>query len=180
VLGKSGRASTILDITVAGSSPAKVAAAANRLAALAVRWQRSYGQAVQNKLLSILARDRNNLSAINKRLVIERALRNRLLVTKGVNPTARLLTLINIDTTINNDQASQILFQLDVVARKQGLLFARSFDPPKLISLSSALARGGPTRASRVLVGILIGTLLGLLVAVLREPIRSTLNSSTG
>src|SRR6266540_3454283 len=97
---KVGTPAPLLAITVTGSPPGKIAAAANRLAAVVIRSVSGYTDVKIEKLREQIDFDNTSIARNNDRFALAQRQQAAILADKSLAPTERLLLLANINTTL--------------------------------------------------------------------------------
>ncbi len=170
VLGRNGLASAILDIEVAGPSP-RVARAANRLAALAVRKLVPYEATTAARLERSVSADTHELALLRRQLAATQSALG-LVGRSRLAATDRALALGELGQTSQQLLQAQRLTQTSLDLSRQQLAAVENLDVPRTVVSASTARAGGPTRSGGLAVGAVIGAVLGLLAALLREPAR--------
>jgi len=177
--GRLGTPAPILAITVTGSPPAKVAAAANELAAVAVRETSGYTDTKIQALKDQLAFDEREIASANRRLEAARAQQQEILADKSLAATERLLLLANVNTTLITLEQRLGQLEQDRLETRQQLSLAEEIEKARVVDAAVAVKTAGPSRRTGVIVGALIGLLVGALAAVLWDPVARRMRPGT-
>ncbi|MDX6506808.1 MAG: hypothetical protein QOG06_1452 [Gaiellaceae bacterium] len=157
------RATPLISLTVTGTRPATVAAAANALAKIVVdQTTASYVGVKIRTFQTTFDQVNRQIASVNKRLSItiraERA-------AKNLDPLQQLLIVSqedNAETRLGNLIAQQEALQ-------QQLAFAKEVESAKVIEPARAVKASAHSRSSSLLVGALIGLILGAAAAILAD-----------
>jgi hypothetical protein len=168
---KLGTPAPLLAITVEGSPPAKIAAAANDLAARVVSKVAVYQSAKIETLKERLAYETAQLDAVNSRLAAARATQAQVLADKTISATDKLVTIANLNSLITQALAQQIGLAQDRFGIRQQLTLAQDIEQSRLISPAAATRAAGPSRHTAVAVGAFVGLIVGIFAALLWEPL---------
>jgi uncharacterized protein involved in exopolysaccharide biosynthesis len=168
---KLGTPAPLLAITVTGSPPAKIAAAANALGDLVIKQVAPYEEAKIQSLRDQLAYDDAQLKAIGDRLDAARALQARILKDKGLSSTDKLVGLANQNAIITQALAQQNGLSLDRFTVRQQLSLAQDVEVGRIVSSATATKSAGASRRTAVVVGAFIGLVVGIFAALLWEPL---------
>jgi outer membrane lipoprotein SlyB len=168
---KIGTPAPLLAITVTGSPPGKIAAAANAIGALVIKQVAPYETAKIQSLQDQLAYDDAQLRAIGDRLDSARATQSNVLSDKSISGTDKLVALSNLNSVITQALQQQQTISLDRFTVRQQLSLARDVEVGRIVSVASATKAAGPSRRTGIAVGALIGLILGILAALVWDPI---------
>jgi outer membrane lipoprotein SlyB len=168
---KLGTPAPLLAITVTGSPPAKIAAAANALGYLVIRQVAPYETAKIQALRDQLAYDDAQLKAIAARLDSARTTQSNVLRDKSISGTDKLVALANLNSVITLALQQQNTISLDRFTVRQQLSLARDIEVGRIVSVASATKTAGPNSRTGAAVGGLIGLIVGILAALLWDPI---------
>jgi len=168
---KLGTPAPLLAITVTGSPPAKIAAAANALGALVIKQVAPYETAKIQSLHDQLAYDDTQLTAITDRLNSARATQSSVLADKTISGTDKLVALANLNSVITLALQQQNTISLDRFTVRQQLSLAQDIEVGRIVAQATATKTAGTSRRTSVAVGGLIGLVLGLFAALLWEPL---------
>ena len=168
---KLGTPAPLLAITVTGSPPAKVAAAANALGDIVIHQVAPYETAKIQSLRDQLAYDDATLKALSDRLDSARTLQAQVLKDKTINSTDKLVALANQNSVITQALQQQNTISLDRFTVRQQLSLAQDIEVGRIVSGATATKSAGPSRRTAVLVGAFIGLVVGIFAALLWEPL---------
>jgi len=168
---KVGTPAPLLAITVTGSSPGKVAAAANALGELVIKQVAPYQTAKIQSLRDQLAYDDAQLEAIANRLRAAQALQAQVLRDKTIGATDKLVALANQNSVITQALAQQNGLSLDRFTTRQQLSLAQDVEVGRIISQASATREAGANSRTGAAIGGLIGLIVGILAALLWDPL---------
>ncbi len=168
---KVGTPAPLLAITVTGSPPAKVAAAANRLGDLVIRQVAPYQTAKIQSLRDQLAYDDAQLKAIADRLDSARALQAQVLKDKSISSTDKLVALANQNSVITQALQQQNTISLDRFTVRQQLSLAQDIEVGRIVSSAAATKTAGPNSRTGAAIGGLIGLIIGILAALVWDPV---------
>lgn len=168
---KVGTPAPLLAITVSGSPPRKIAAAANALGDLVIRQVAPYEEAKIQSLRDQLAFDNDQLKAITNRLASARATQANVLRDKTISGTDKLIALSNLNSVITQAIAQQQNISLDRFAVRQQLSLAEDVEVGRIVSSASAVKSPGPSSRTGAAIGGLVGLIAGILAALLWEPV---------
>jgi uncharacterized protein involved in exopolysaccharide biosynthesis len=169
--GKVGTPAPLIAITVSGSPPRKVAAAANGLAAIVVHRLSGYSDTKIQTLKDQLAYDDRQLQALQDRLDVARANQEQVLKDKSISATDKLVALANLNSVITLALQQQNALSQDRFQVQQELSLAQNVEASSIVSPAAAVKTAGPSKRTGAVIGTLIGLLIGLLAAVLWEPV---------
>ena len=167
-------------ITVTGSPPRKIAAAANKLAAVVVGSVSGYTDVKIEKLKEQIDFDDKSISRNNDRFAIAQQQQQSILNDKSLDPTERLLLLANINTTLVT--VEQRLGQLELLDRldaQQFLSLAQDVERARVTSQAVATKTAGPNSRTGAAIGGLIGLIVGILAALLWDPVAGRTRAGT-
>jgi uncharacterized membrane protein len=179
--GKVGTPAPLIAITVTGTPPRKVAAAANGLAAVVVHRVSSYSDTKIQTLKDQLAYDDKQLQALQDRLDVARANQEQVLKDKTISATDKLVALANLNSVITLALQQQNALSQDRFTVQQNLSLVQNVEAASIVSPAAAVRTAGPSKRTGAVIGALIGLLIGLLAAVLWEPVGGRVRTtSTG
>jgi capsular polysaccharide biosynthesis protein len=170
---KVGTPAPLIAITVSGSPPKKVAAAANALAHVAVGSQQGYTNTKIEKLEEQIAFDNRSITRNNARFALAQRQQQSILNDKSLDPTERLLLLSNINTTLVTVEQRLGQLETDRLNAQQFLSLAQNVEQPQVRSPAVATKTAGANSRTGAAVGGLIGLIVGILAALLWDPIAS-------
>jgi hypothetical protein len=168
---KVGTPAPLLAITVTGSPPAKIAAAANALGNLVIKQVAPYQTAKIQSLRDQLAYDDAQLEAIANRLKAAQALQAQILKDTTISATDKLVALANQNSVITQALQQQNTISLDRFTVKQQLSLAEDVEAGRIVSQAAATRTAGANSRTGAAVGGLIGLIVGLIAALLWDPI---------
>jgi hypothetical protein len=168
---KVGTPAPLLAITVTGSAPAKVAAAANALGTLVIKQVAPYQAAKIQSLRDQLAYDDVQLAAIANRLKAAQVLQAQILKDTTISATDKLVALANQNSVITQALAQQNGLSLDRFTTRQQLSLAQDVESGRIVSQASATRTAGANSRTGAAIGGLIGLIVGILAALLWEPL---------
>jgi hypothetical protein len=168
---KVGTPAPLLAVTVTGSAPAKVAAAANALGDLVIKQVAPYQTAKIQSLRDRLAFDDTQLKAIANRLRAAQALQAQVLKNSAISATDKLVALANQNSVITQALAQQNTISLDRFTVRQQLSLAQDVEVGRIVSQASATRTAGANSRTGAAIGGLIGLIVGILAALLWDPI---------
>jgi uncharacterized protein involved in exopolysaccharide biosynthesis len=168
---KTGTPAPLLAITVEGSPPKKVAAAANALAQTVVDQVSNYSGVKVKALTDQLAFDNRELASVEARIAQQSKQQQALLSQPGLSSTDKLIASVNFNNVLiflDQRRASLELSRLEV---QQELSLANQIESGRVVSPASASKTAGASSRTGAAVGGLIGLVLGILAALLWEPL---------
>jgi capsular polysaccharide biosynthesis protein len=168
---KVGTPAPLLAITVAGSPPRKVAAAANRLAAVVVDSVSGYTDVKIQALKDQLALDERELASVATRIAQQSRQQAALLGQTGLSASEKLIASVNFNNVLiflDQRRASLERGRLDV---RQQLSLATNVEQGRITAPAVATKAAGPNSRTGAAVGGLIGLIVGVLAALLWDPI---------
>jgi hypothetical protein len=168
---KVGTPAPLLAITVTGSPPGKVAAAANALGDIVIHQVAPYETAKIQSLRDQLAYDDATLKALSDRLDSARALQAQILKDKSISSTDKLVALANQNSVITQALQQQNTISLDRFTVRQQLSLAQDIEVGRIVSSATATKSAGPSRRTAILVGAFIGLVVGIFAALLWDPL---------
>jgi len=168
---KVGTPAPLLAITVTGSAPAKVAAAANALGALVIRQVAPYQASKIQSLRDQLAYDDSQLEAIGNRLKAAQTLQAQILKDTTISATDKLVALANQNSVITQALQQQNTISLDRFTVRQQLSLAQDVESGRIVSQASATRTAGANSRTGAAIGGLIGLIVGILAALLWDPL---------
>ncbi len=168
---KVGTPAPLLAITVAGSPPRKVAAAANRLAAVVVDSVSGYTDVKIQALKDQLALDERELASVATRIAQQSRQQAALLGQTGLSASEKLIASVNFNNVLiflDQRRAALERGRLDV---RQQLSLATDVEQGRITTPAVAAKAAGPNSRTGAAVGGLIGLIVGVLAALLWDPI---------
>ena len=166
-----GTPAPLLAITVAGSPPRKVAAAANRLAAVVVDSVTGYTDVKIQALKDQLAFDERELASVVTRISQQSRQQTALLGQTGLSASEKLIASVNFNNVLiflDQRRASLERDRLDV---RQQLSLATDVEQGRITAPAVAVKTAGANSRTGAAVGGLIGLIVGILAALLWDPI---------
>src|SRR5579885_1663515 len=163
------RATPLVSLTVTGSRPKNVAAAANALADIVVKsTTASYVGVKVHTIQRTLNSIDDQLSSVNARLqAVEQALRS----AKSLDLVDRLLLVTQDDAALARQ--GNLLTQQGV--QQENLAFAQEVESAKVVEPARATKSSARSRNTSLVVGAIIGLVLGAILAIVvdaRRPVR--------
>jgi hypothetical protein len=170
-LGRVGTPAPLLAITVEGSPPAKIAAAANQLATLVVDQVSGYSRVKIQALEDQLAFDSKRLASVVKRLNVATRQVQELLNVQGLNGSEKLIASLNLNNLLTYLESRQASLERDRLDVRQELSLANDVELGRITAPAVAAKTAGPSSRTGAAVGGLIGLIIGILAALLWEPV---------
>lgn len=177
--GKVGTPAPLMAITVTGSPPRKIAAAANKLAAVVVGSVSGYTDVKIEKLKEQIDFDDKSISRNNDRFAIAQQQQQSILNDKSLDPTERLLLLANINTTLVTVEQRLGQLESDRLDAQQFLSLAQDVERARVTSQAVATKTAGPNSRTGAAIGGLIGLIVGILAALLWDPVAGRTRAGT-
>ncbi len=177
---KLGTPAPLLAITVTGSPPAKVAAAANALADAVVAKVSTYTGTKIQALEDQLSFDESQLKDVDRRITDTNRQQQVILASQGLGASEKLIASVNFNNVLiflENRRASLERDRLDV---RQLLSLAREVESARIIASASATTVSGTNARTGAAIGGLIGLIVGILAALLWDPIAARSRAHTG
>jgi uncharacterized protein involved in exopolysaccharide biosynthesis len=162
-LGRVGQ-NPLVNIVVTGKQPAKIARAADALAAIVV--VQVSGGYVATKIKNFqtnIGADKQELGIINQRLT---SLQKEVQSNTSLSTIERLI----LSNQIGLQVQEQRQVTADLTQNQQLLALAQNVEQSKVITPARAFKTTARSRRNSVLVGALIGLILGILAALLWDP----------
>jgi len=153
------RAVPLVSLTVIGSRPTAIAAAANALANVVVtRTTAPYvGQKIHT-YRTVLANDARQLASVNQRLsALQIALEKG-----GLQPVDKLVLVSQVD---NSEQRQGNLLNQQANTQQE-LAFSENIESAKAITRAKSVKTSARSKSTSLIVGALIGLLLGAIAAI--------------
>jgi hypothetical protein len=163
---KIGTPAPLLAITVAGSPPRKVAAAANRLAALVVGSVSGYTDVKIQALKDQLAFDERELAAVVTRIAQQSRQQAALLRETGLSPSEKLIASVNFNNVLIFLDQRRSSLERDRLDVHQQLSLASDIERGRITARAVATKTAGPNSRTGAAVGGLIGLIVGILAAL--------------
>jgi uncharacterized protein involved in exopolysaccharide biosynthesis len=164
----------LVSIAVTGSLRAKVARAANLLAATVVNSDAlaGYSKTKIKTLTALVDSEESALSLLDQNIKAQQA---ALSSASGLSTTDRLILLNQL-----NGLLQQRLTTVDqLTTNQQQLALAKDVEAPQLTTSASATKTTARSRRNTVLVAALIGLLLGIVAALLYDPVLRAVRRDT-
>ena len=168
---KVGTPAPLLEITVTGASPSKVAAASNALGELVADRASQYVDTKIQVLKDHLAYDARQLETIRRRLAVARQEQQEVLANKSLGAAERLISLENFNSVIVSSEGRQSALEQDQFAVRQVLKLAEEVERGRVVQEAEAVKTAGPSRGAGVLIGAVIGLIVGILAAIVWKPL---------
>ena len=168
---KVGTPAPLLAITVTGSPPRKVAAAANRLGAVVVKAVSGYTDVKIEKLREQIDFDDKSIARNNARFAVAQRQQASILADRSLAATERLLLLANINTTLVTVEQRLGQLETDRLSAQQFLSLAEDVERARVTSPAVASKTKGPNSRTGAAIGGLIGLIVGIIAALLWDPV---------
>ena len=168
--GQSRLQTPLVEISVKGNAPAKVAAAANALAERVVERVSLYVDDKVQVLEDQIANDNRELEQINTRISRATQQQTEILENEELSASERLLLLTNINSTIGFAEQRRGTVQEDLLQARQLLSLATRVEQSSVIEPAVSAKTTARSGRNAALVGGLIGLLLGCAAALLADP----------
>ena len=169
-VGQSRLQTPLVEVSVKGSAPGKVAAAANALADRVVQRVSLYVDDKVQVLEDQIANDNRELSQINQRIASATQQQTEILENRSLSASERLLLLTNINSTIGFSEQRRGTVQQDLLQARQLLSLAQRVEQSSVVEPAVAAKTTARSTLNAALVGGLIGLLLGCAAALLADP----------
>ena len=167
--GQSRLQTPLVEISVKGSAPGKVAAAANALAARVVTGVSDYVNDKVEVLNDQIENDNRELEQINNRIESATAQQAQILGNNELALAERLLLLTNINSTIGFAEQRRGTVQTDLLQARQLLSLAERVEKSRVVEPAVAAKSTARSGRNAALVGALIGLLLGAAAALMAD-----------
>ena len=168
--GQSRLQTPLVEVSVKGNAPAKVAAAANALAERVVERVSLYVDDKVQVLEDQIANDNRELDQINTRIARATQQQTEILENEELSASERLLLLTNINSTIGFAEQRRGTVQEDLLQARQLLSLATRVEQSSVIEPAVSAKTTARSGRNAALVGGLIGLLLGCAAALLADP----------
>jgi uncharacterized protein involved in exopolysaccharide biosynthesis len=168
--GQSRLQTPLVEVSVKGNAPAKVAAAANALAERVVERVSLYVDDKVQVLEDQIANDNRELEQINTRIARATQQQTEILENDELSASERLLLLTNINSTIGFAEQRRGTVQEDLLQARQLLSLATRVEQSSVIEPAVSAKTTARSGRNAALVGGLIGLLLGCAAALLADP----------
>ena len=159
----------LVQISVKGSAPGKVADAANALAGRVIAGVSDYVNDKVQVLNDQIGNDNRELEQINSRIASATAQQTEILGTKELPLAERLLLLTNINSTIGFAEQRRGTVQQDLLQARQLLSLAERVEKSRVIEPAVAAKSTARSGRNAALAGALIGLLLGAAAALMAD-----------
>ncbi len=169
-VGQSRLQTPLVAVTVKGSAPGKVAAAANALAGRVIERVSLYVDDKVEVLEDQIANDNRELAQINQRIARATTQQTEILENTSLTASERLLLLTNINSTIGFAEQRRGTVQQDLLQARQLLSLAQRVEQSSVVEPAVAAQTTARSTRNAALVGGLIGLLLGAAAALLADP----------
>jgi hypothetical protein len=157
------RTAPLISLTVTGSKPGPVSAAANALAGIVVDQTTAKYVGVKIATFQTTLKSVNDqITSVKRRLAITQAAAN---AAKNLDPLQQLVIVSNEDnaeTRLGNLIAQQETLQ-------QQLAFATQVESAKIVEPAKSVKSSAHSRSTSLVIGALIGLLLGAIAAIAAE-----------
>jgi capsular polysaccharide biosynthesis protein len=177
---KVGTPAPLLNITVTGSPPRKIANAANLLGENVVRAVSRYTVVKIAKLREQIDFDDKGIVRNNARFSVAQRQQAAILADKSIPDTERLLLLANINTTLVTVEQRLGQLETDRLNAEQFLSLAENVERARITSAAVATKTAGANSRTGAAVGGLIGLILGILAALLWDPVTTRMRARNG
>jgi capsular polysaccharide biosynthesis protein len=169
--GKAGTPAPLINITVSGAPPKKVADAANKLADVVVNAVSGYPTVKIEKLQEEIAFDDKSISRNNARFALAQKQQASILANSSLAPTERLLLLANINTTLVTVEQRLGQLETDRLNAQQFLSLSESIERARVTAPAVASKAPSPSARTGAAIGALIGLIVGIVAALAWEPL---------
>jgi uncharacterized protein involved in exopolysaccharide biosynthesis len=166
--GQTRNQTPLVEISVKGSAPGKVAEAANALAARVIAGVSDYVNDKVEVLNDQIANDNRELEEINSRITSATAQQAQILES-DLPLAERLLLLTNINSTIGFAEQRRGTVQTDLLQARQLLSLAERVEKSRVVEPAVAAKSTARSGRNAALVGALIGLLLGAAAALMAD-----------
>jgi hypothetical protein len=157
------RTAPLISLTVTGSKPGPVSAAANALAGIVVDQTTAKYVGVKIATFQTTLKSVNDqITSVKRRLAVTQAAAN---AAKNLDPLQQLVIVSNEDnaeTRLGNLIAQQETLQ-------QQLAFATQVESAKIVEPAKSVKSSAHSRSTSLVIGALIGLLLGAIAAIAAE-----------
>ena len=167
--GQSRLQTPLVEVSVKGNAPAKVAAAANALAERVVERVSLYVEDKVQVLEDQIANDNRELEQINTRISRATQQQTEILENEELSASERLLLLTNINSTIGFAEQRRGTVQTDLLQARQLLSLAERVEMSRVVEPAVAAKSTARSGRNAALVGGLIGLLLGCVAALMAD-----------
>ncbi|HKP18576.1 MAG TPA: hypothetical protein VJT84_08855 [Gaiellaceae bacterium] len=176
-LGKIGTPAPLLDITVEGSPPAKIAVAANEMARLVVEQVSAITNTKIATFKANLAFTNTRLASVVKRLDVATRQLDQLLNVPGPTGSEKLISSLNLNNLLTYLESRQASLERNRIDIPQLIAQADYIEKGRILSPALAVRTAGPSSRTGAAIGGLIGLIVGIFAALLWEPVAARLNA---
>ena len=167
--GQSRLQTPLVEISVKGSAPGKVAAAANALGQRVTSGVSDYVNDKVEVLNDQIENDNRELAQINRRISAATAQQTEILGSNDLPLAERLLLLTNINSTIGFAEQRRGTVQTDLLQARQLLSLAERVEMSRVVEPAVSAKSTARSGRNAALVGGLIGLLLGCVAALMAD-----------
>jgi hypothetical protein len=175
-----GTPAPLLAVTVEGSPPRKVAAAANELAKIAVGQVSSYTDVKIEALEDQLAFDERELESVVSRIAQQSRQQAALLGQTGLSASEKLIASVNFNNVLIFLDQRRSSLERDRLDVRQQLSLANDVERARITSPAVATKTAGPNSRTGAAVGGVIGLIAGILAALLWDPVAARVRARNG
>ncbi len=168
---KVGTPAPLLAITVDGSPPRKIAAAANALAKIVVDQVSSYTAVKIRALNAHLAFDKRELMSVDARIAQQSQQQSTLLSQTGLSSSEKLIASVNFNNVLIFLDQRRSSLELGQLSLQQQLSLAQEVESGRVTVQAAATKTAGANSRTGAAVGALIGLIAGILAALLWDPL---------
>lgn len=168
---KVGTPAPLLAITVDGSAPKKIVAAADELARIVVVEVSKYTDTRIQTLKATLALNNERLANVTKRSDVTQRQVEQLLNVSGLSGSEKLIASLNLNNLLQYLESRQASLEQSKLAINQALSLANDIERGRVYSPPVAEKAAGPSSRTGAAIGGLIGLIVGVLAALLWDPI---------
>ena len=176
---KVGTPAPLLAITVTGSPPRKIAAAANRLAGVVVDSVSGYTDVKIQALKDQLAFDERELTSVVARIAQQSRQQSALLGQEGLSASEKLIASVNFNNVLIFLDQRRSSLERDRLDVRQQLSLANEVERGRITASAVATKTAGPSSRTGAAVGGLIGLIIGILAALLWDPVTARVRART-
>ena len=171
----------LVEISVKGQGAARVATAANVLAARVVDSEAVSGF-VDDKIETLeeqIASDERDIRSIERRLERAESQLTSVLGSRQLGTTEKLVLITNYNAIIGSTEQRRAIVQQDLLQARQQLSLAERVERAQILEEAAAVKTTARSVRNTLLVGGLLGLLLGALAALFWEPLSARLGRSS-
>ena len=169
--GKVGTPAPLLEITVTGAPPRKIAEAANQLATIVVDSLSGYTDVKIRALEDQFAFDERELASVTTRIAQQSRQQAALLGQSGLSASEKLIASVNFNNVLIFLDQRRSSLERDRLDVRQTLSLANDVERGRITSPAAAERTAGPNSRTGAAVGGLIGLIVGILAALLWDPV---------